>query len=63
MPKFKAGDIVHLKSGGPNMTLEVVLPKQKNVPNYIGYICIWFKDDCSLERAEFSEETLQKETE
>lgn len=38
--KFKAGDIVMLKSGGPDMTVEKVNDQYGNEPST--YTCSWF---------------------
>lgn len=37
--KFKEGDIVQLKSGGPNMTIGQYIPNKQQ------YLCNWFKGD------------------
>lgn len=52
--KFKVGDIVQLKSGGPDMTVDKV------VQGYHGEIhvwCTWFSGKKN-ERASFTPETL-----
>ena len=49
--KFKPGDIVQLKSGGPAMTIS-------SFGSGDSYWCEWFKG-ASKERAPFNEETLQ----
>ena len=51
--QFKHGELVRLKSGGPNMTVEV-LPGEKDQFDYtaIGYGCVWFKSN-ALNRDEF----------
>ncbi|SIS85811.1 YodC family protein [Phaeovulum vinaykumarii] len=54
--KFKPGDIVQLKSGGPSMTVSEVATNYKG--NFTGYQCEWFKG-ASKESAHFTEETLQ----
>ena len=55
-PKFKPGDIVQLKSGGPAMTIASI---STNIGgDFSGYQCEWFKG-ASKERAHFTEETLQ----
>jgi uncharacterized protein YodC (DUF2158 family) len=41
MEKFQPGDVVELKSGGPQMT--IVKPDQQKGDDY--YLCTWFKDD------------------
>ena len=50
--KYKPGDIVQLKSGGPSMTVS------KADTDGEGYWCEWFKG-ASKERAHFEEETLK----
>ena len=54
--KFKPGDIVQLKSGGPAMTISEEL-KDYGKPSG-RYRCEWFKG-ASNERAMFEEETLK----
>lgn len=50
-PKYKVGDIVQLKSGGPNMTIQ-------NVPaGGISYGCQWFSGK-KLEHGVFPEDSL-----
>jgi uncharacterized protein YodC (DUF2158 family) len=56
IPKFKAGDVVQLRSGGEKMTVEIVLPYHKIHPA-VGYVCVWMKDGC-LTREEVSEAAL-----
>ena len=51
--KFKAGDIVQLKSGGPAMTVS-----RENSANSNRYDCVWFKG-ASRETATFDSETLK----
>lgn len=36
MPQFRIGDIVHLKSGGPEMTISHMLPSGR-------VFCVWFE--------------------
>lgn len=38
--KFKAGDIVTLKSGGPNMVIERV--NKYSTSDEVSYVCSWF---------------------
>lgn len=52
MSQFEAGDIVVLKSGGPDMTVIGKLPRG-------GYTCRWFISD-ELKKEEFSENELEK---
>lgn len=56
-PKFKPGDIVQLKSGGPAMTISEVTTDYSGNPNG-KYRCEWFKG-ASNERSVFEEETLK----
>jgi uncharacterized protein YodC (DUF2158 family) len=55
--KFKPGDIVQLKSGGPAMTISEVMTDYGGKPSG-KYRCEWFKG-ASNERAVFEEETLK----
>ena len=50
--KFKIGDIVKLKSGGPEMTVQTI-PYERNSR----YRCQWFAGK-KLESGEFPEESL-----
>lgn len=54
MTKYKVGDVVQLKSGGPLMTIS-------SLSNLGGtdYGCTWFNGK-KLERARFEEEILQE---
>lgn len=56
-PKFKPGDIVQLKSGGPAMTVAKI-NTDTLTGELRGYYCEWFKG-ASKEREHFTEETLQ----
>ena len=49
--KFKSGDIVMLKSGGPNMTID----SRDEYSNY--YHCHWFAGG-KLQSGSFAEDTL-----
>jgi uncharacterized protein YodC (DUF2158 family) len=51
---FKPGDIVMLKSGGPNMTIGEIVPSGSN---FIVY-CDWF-DGTKFERYKFFYESLK----
>lgn len=51
--KFKLGDTVQLKSGGPSMTISSVSEQDPGK-----YYCIWFKG-ASRETSNFPEETLK----
>jgi len=59
---FKVGDVVVLKSGGPNMTIEKIGPRNStNAENVIH--CVWFvnlQGDEQLKNGEFVPETLRK---
>jgi Uncharacterized small protein len=57
-PKFKPGDIVQLKSGGPAMTV-ASLNEHYMTHAFDGYKCEWFKG-ASKEWGNFAEETLQE---
>ena len=48
--KFKIGDVVELKSGGPDMTVVAHTGG--------GLSCIWFDDDQGLHDGTFPPETL-----
>jgi uncharacterized protein YodC (DUF2158 family) len=62
---FKVGDVVKLKSGGPEMTVKYIVGTDKakdfdfTVANYIknDVVCRWFEND-NLKDAVFSPETL-----
>ncbi|MEZ8657028.1 YodC family protein [Vibrio splendidus] len=47
---FKTGDIVKLKSGGPDMTVQSTSP--------IGYWCQWFAGK-KMERGQFPKDSLE----
>ena len=51
--KYKIGDVVQLKSGGPSMTIYETAPSGKHVN------CQWFAG-AKLERGHFPLETLQE---
>jgi uncharacterized protein YodC (DUF2158 family) len=50
---FKAGDVVRLKTGGPEMTVEAVDTKSPDV------ICTWVAEKAS-QRSRFKSLTLRK---
>lgn len=52
--KFKKGQIVKLKSGGPDMTIRAVLASEESNE----YYCSWFAGK-KLEDGRFSEETIE----
>ena len=71
-PKFKVGDIVKLKSGGPNMTISAIKndPDSSNLNGKIimtsgffgNYECKWFENqgDSQISRTSiFNEDTLE----
>lgn len=73
MIKFKVGDIVRLKSGGPWMTVYAIEPfknKRKltevgklsdvedSINNETSIVCMWFKPDHQTYYAKFPKETL-----
>ena len=41
---LKAGDVVRLKSGGPQMTIAQVIPADQHYPTEPRYRCEWFAD-------------------
>ncbi|EPL9570914.1 YodC family protein [Providencia rettgeri] len=51
--EFKSGDIVRLKSGGPNMTIKVFSQTQGN-----SYICQWFAGK-KLEQGFFKADSIE----
>jgi len=54
--KFKAGDIIELKSGGPKMTVEEVTEGRGNNPD--GLWAVWFAG-AKRERAHFNIESVK----
>jgi uncharacterized protein YodC (DUF2158 family) len=48
---FQIGDVVELKSGGPDMTVESI--------EEVKVLCIWF-DKADMKQARFPSDTLQK---
>lgn len=53
-PKFKIGDVVKLKSGGPDMTVKHVIPGDANTI----YDCQWFAGK-KLEAGRFPTDSLE----
>ncbi len=64
--KFKKGDVVKLKSGGPSMTIEkyklIVGYKKTTVSENVA-ICTWFDNDGKLQSVEFEQDSLKLENE
>lgn len=56
-PRFKIGDVVALKSGGPKMTVFIVHPNQTSLSSDTLVDTCWF-DDRELKRDSFSEPEL-----
>lgn len=56
-PRFRVGDIVRLRSGGPNMTITAVV-ERSNPRQTVLYRCVWFDQKKHL-AAEFPEVTIQ----
>jgi uncharacterized protein YodC (DUF2158 family) len=54
MAEFKAGDIVHLKSGGPAMTIEDIGDYSMDESGTLSASCIWFENK-KREQAVFAE--------
>lgn len=56
MDEIKIGDVVLLKSGGPNMTVEKI--QDNDLAD-----CLWFDQDKNLQRNTFSLNVLKKRKE
>lgn len=56
---FKVGDIVQLKSGGPEMTIQRTPEKEKGINSY--YTCQWFAGK-KLESGNFPADSLKPVT-
>lgn len=41
-PKFNAGDVVAIKSGGPEMTIKSVIQPSQHGEQLLSYRCQWF---------------------
>jgi len=54
--EFKTGDVVVLKSGGPNMTVEKVGARNSSNPEVVVH-CVWFENEKDTE-GKFLPETL-----
>ena len=73
MAKFKIGEVVHLKSGGPDMTIERIYDSKvtgvlafaydqlkSNYPQSdVFYNCRWFTGNNKLENSTFAEEIIE----
>lgn len=55
MAKFKSGDIVVLKSGGPKMTIHGI----GEFAFEEGALCKWFNEKSELKEAVFDENSLE----
>lgn len=55
--KIKEGDVVKLKSGGPNMTIKHTVVN--NFSNTQHYRCTWFDNNIELQSAVFNENELK----
>lgn len=56
---FKTGDVVHLKSGGPQMTIEGIDTYDEGA---VMADCVWFDDKKVRQNALFKLETLERDT-
>jgi uncharacterized protein YodC (DUF2158 family) len=54
-PRFKVGDVIELKSGGPRMTVKRIHENKDKAE--IGYYCAWFVDG-KLTNGFFPSETV-----
>ncbi|MBC3364130.1 DUF2158 domain-containing protein [Pseudomonas sp. SWRI154] len=59
MSKFASGDVVTLKSGGPNMTIKHM---EEDLGDVIGVqiTCTWFDKSKELQHAIFGENMIEK---
>lgn len=61
--KFKVGDVVRLKSGGPEMTIEEIdytIPSKGSGSTFTGYVyCKWFIGN-ELKNGRFHQDSLNK---
>jgi uncharacterized protein YodC (DUF2158 family) len=53
---FKVGDIVKLRTGGPDMTVQVIVP---DLPLGPMVSCAWFDDRKQLQQGMFAPATLE----
>lgn len=61
MKNFEVGEIVRLKSGGPNMTVDVSTHVKVGVNlQNTGVSCVWFSGDSGPFRDTFLEPLLEK---
>ena len=58
MPRFKSGDLVVLKSGGPSMTVDTVNTDIFDDNKITGVVCVWFVGE-KLERVRFEQGALE----
>ena len=57
--KFRKGDVVQIKSGGPRMVIEACLHYDERVHPCVGYFCCYIHEG-RVEKNEFAEEALEK---
>ena len=53
---FKVGDVVKLRTGGPDMTVQVIVP---DLPLGAMVSCAWFDDRNQLQQGMFAPATLE----
>ena len=58
MPRFKSGDLVVLKSGGPTMTVDTVNADIFDDNKMTGIFCVWFVGK-KLERVRFDHRAVE----
>ena len=58
MPRFKSGDLVVLKSGGPTMTVDTVNTDIFDDNKTTGILCVWFVGE-KLERVRFDHRAVE----
>lgn len=58
MSKFKLGELVHLNSGSPPLTI-ITIPEDNTSYNYE---CSWIKSDGTIEMADFNEACIRPST-